>query len=67
MHEIKYRTVGYFEKYPNNGDEVFVKTDKGIFKAKYEKWDWSDQQETPYFNFPEGNEKEVIGWSYGQE
>ena len=64
MFEIKYKLVGYFDKYPKMGEEVFVKTKKGIFKAKYQRWDWSDSDEIPYFDFNEGNEKEVIAWSY---
>jgi hypothetical protein len=66
MFEKKYKQMTYFEEYPNIDEVVFVKTIKGIFKAKYEKWDWSDPTEIPYFNF-EGNEKEILAWSYQPE
>ncbi len=64
MNEIKYKTVGYFDEYPKEGEAVFVKTEKGIFKAKYTRFDWSDSSETPYFDFKEGHEREVLAWSY---
>ena len=63
-YEIKYKQVGYFENYPHLGEKVFVKTNKGIFKAIFTRWDWSDLSEDPYFEFKEGQKNEVIAWSY---
>ena len=63
-YEIKYKTVGYFDTYPKIGELVFVKTLNGVFRAKYNKFDWSDPSDEPYFQFKEGCDDHVIAWSY---
>lgn len=67
MHRIKYKTIGYLDQYPEYGDEILVKTEKGEFKARFCKWDWSDSSEEPYFQFDEGHEDDVIAWWYEGE
>ena len=37
-------------------------TVRGSFKARFQKWDWSDSNEEPYFDFDEGHSRDVIAW-----
>jgi len=60
----KEKTIRYFDNYPDISSDVIVKTKLGIFKARYQKWDWSDSSETPFFDFPEDHDQSVIAWRY---
>lgn len=62
MEWAQYKIVPYFLIYPNEGDKVQVFTRKGVFKAVYRKFDWTDPSEIAYFDFKEGKNDEVLGW-----
>ena len=62
IHPRKYRIEHYFDTYPQVNERVKVHTVRGSYMAKYEKWDWSDQQAEPYFSFVGGHSDDVIAW-----
>ena len=60
----KPRVVQEFSKYPYEGEEVIIETEEGIFKARYQRWDWSDSSETPGFQLESGRFVDPISWWY---
>ena len=56
------KEIWVFPELPNLDESIWVRTAKGVFRAKFSKFDWTDQCDQTYFKFEEDREDNVMEW-----